>query len=58
MKTYLDESGHVIDTPGYVPPPDAFVYSTRRGDFVFPNMAKILTVTDKDPGGDGHGQKK
>ena len=49
MKIYLDESGHVIDTPGYTPPPDAFVYSTRRGDFVFPNLAKILTVTDKDP---------
>lgn len=49
MKIYLDESGRIIDDPAYTPPPDAFVYSTRRGDYVFPMAGKLLTVTAEDP---------
>lgn len=49
MKTYFNEFGDVIDDPSYTPPPDAFVYSTRRGDYVFPMAGKLLTVTAEGP---------
>lgn len=49
MKIYLDEHGRRIEDPSYTPPPGSFVYSTRRGDFVFPMDGKLLTVTAEDP---------
>lgn len=48
MKTvYLDPSGSVIDEPGYVPPPDASLYRTRRGTFVFPAVPSLHTLTSE-----------
>lgn len=54
MKLYLDEYGNRISDPAYTPPPGSFIYSTRRGDFVFPQCGKILTLTAEapDPPGD------
>ena len=49
MKVFLDESGAVITDPDYTPPPGSYIYSTRRGDFVFPMEGKMLTVTSEDP---------
>ena len=49
METYLDESGRIIDDPAYTPPPDAILYRTRRGTFVFPIPGTILTCTAEDP---------
>ncbi len=49
MKVYFDEFGTLIDDPAYTPPPGSYVYSTRRGDFVFPAESQLLTVTSEDP---------
>lgn len=49
MKVYLDEFGNVIADPAYVPPPGSYIYSTRRGDFVFPMEGSLLTVTSEEP---------
>ncbi len=46
---FLDESGRVIDDPAFTPPPDAILYRTRRGTFVFPVPSTILTCTAEDP---------
>lgn len=46
---YLDESGRVIDDPAFTPPPDAILYRTRRGTFVFPVPSTILTLTAEHP---------
>ncbi len=50
MKIYLDEYGRRIEDPAYTPPPGSFVYSTRRGDFVFPTEGKILTIAAEKEG--------
>lgn len=46
---FLDESGRVIDDPAFTPPPDAILYRTRRGTFVFPRLDTVLTCTSEDP---------
>ncbi len=46
---FLDESGRVIDDPAFTPPPDAILYRTRRGTFVFPVPSTILTLTAEHP---------
>ena len=48
MRVYLDEHGAMITDPDYTPPPGSYIYSTRRGDFVFPMEGKLLTVTSED----------
>ena len=49
MKVYFDEFGTLIDDPAYTPPPGSYVYSTRRGDFVFPAEGRLFTVTSEEP---------
>ncbi len=44
MKTYLDEHGRVIDSPAAVGG-SVYIYSTSRGDFVFPVEGRLLTLT-------------
>ena len=47
-KKYYDENGVLIQDPDYEPPPGSYIYSTRRGDFVFPMEGRLLTVTSED----------
>lgn len=46
---FLDPSGRVIEEPGYTPPPDATLYRTRRGTFVFPRVDSLHTLTSEKP---------
>ena len=55
MKPFFDEYGNRIEDPTYTPPPGSYIYSTRRGSFVFPQDGKILTITAEN-GGDPDGQ--
>lgn len=48
MKTYLDENGRVIENPEAALAGNVFVYSTRRGDFIFPLEGRQLTVTAEE----------
>lgn len=56
MKTYLDEYGNEISDPAAALAGNVFVYSTKRGDFVFPVEGKLPTIAAEDHGGDAHGQ--
>jgi len=49
MKKYYDEFGNVIEDPAAALADNVYVYSTRRGDFIFPIEGKLLTVTSEDP---------
>ncbi len=49
MKTYLNEFGDVIEDPAAALAGNVYVYSTKRGDFIFPIEGKLLTVTSEDP---------
>ena len=48
MRTYLDEHGAVIDNPAVALSGNVFVYSTRRGDFVFPIEGRLLTISSEE----------
>ncbi len=52
MKTYLDEHGCVIDSPSAVAG-SVYIYSTSRGDFVFPVEGRLLALNaerdEEDP---------
>lgn len=49
MKTYLNELGDVIEDPAAALADNVYVYSTKRGDFIFPIEGKLLTVTSEEP---------
>ena len=49
MKIYLDENGRRIEDPEAALAGSVYVYSTKRGDFVFPLEGKLLTLTAEDP---------
>ena len=49
MKKYYDEFGNLIEDPAAALAGNVYVYSTRRGDFIFPIEGKLLTVTSEDP---------
>ena len=48
MKIYYDEFGNVIEDPAAALADNVYVYSTRRGDFVFPIEQRLPLIAAED----------
>ena len=48
MKKYYDEFGNVIEDPAAALADNVYVYSTRRGDFVFPIEQHLMMIAAED----------
>lgn len=51
MKVYYNEHGDLIEDPAAALAGNVYVYSTRRGDFVFPVEQQLPVIAAEDPGG-------
>lgn len=54
MKTYYNEFGDVIEDPAAALADNVYVYSTRRGDFVFPIEQRLQIIAAEEKEGDAH----
>lgn len=54
MKIYYDEYGDLIEDPAAVLGQNVYVYSTRRGDFVFPIEHRLPLIAAEEKDGDAH----
>ena len=54
MKIYLDENGRRIEDPAEALAGNVFVYSTKRGDFVFPIEHRLPLIAAEEKDGDAH----
>ncbi|MBR3008352.1 MAG: hypothetical protein IKI35_05585 [Stomatobaculum sp.] len=54
MKTYYDEHGDLIEDPAAALADNVYVYSTRRGDFIFPIEHRLPLIAAEEKEGDAH----